>query len=63
MLRICHKLQPAWVLTATCWPRAAGENKEKLIPDLKELMSSLPAGTPIIIFCPDNSCFLAATEV
>jgi hypothetical protein len=33
-----------------------------LIPDLKELMSSLPAGTPIIIFCLDNSCFLAATE-
>ncbi len=24
-------------------------------------MSSLPAGTPIIIFCLDNSCFLAAT--
>jgi hypothetical protein len=38
------------------------ENIEKLIPDLKELMSSLPAGTPIIIFCLDNSCFLAATE-
>jgi hypothetical protein len=38
------------------------ENIEKLIPDLKELMGSLPAGTPIIIFCLDNSCFLAATE-
>jgi hypothetical protein len=38
------------------------ENIEKLIPDLKELMSSLPAGTPIIIFCLDNSCFLAAME-
>ncbi len=38
------------------------ENIDKLIPDLKELMSSLPAGTPIILFCMDNSSFLAASE-
>jgi hypothetical protein len=38
------------------------ENIEKLIPDLKELMSSLPASTPIILFCLDNSSFLAASE-
>jgi hypothetical protein len=38
------------------------ENVERLIPDLKELMSSLPAGTPIVLFCMDNSSFLAATE-
>jgi hypothetical protein len=38
------------------------ENIEKLIPDLKELMSSLLAGTPIILFCLDNSSFLAASE-
>ncbi len=38
------------------------ENIEKLIPDLKELMSSLPAGTPIVLFCLDNSSFLAASE-
>jgi hypothetical protein len=38
------------------------DNIEKLIPDLKELMSSLPAGTPIILFCLDNSSFLAASE-
>jgi hypothetical protein len=38
------------------------KNIEKLIPDLKELMSSMPAGTLIIIFCLDISCFLAATE-
>jgi hypothetical protein len=38
------------------------ENIEKLIPDLKELMSSLPAGTPIILFCLDNSSSLAASE-
>jgi hypothetical protein len=38
------------------------ENIEKLIQDLKELMSSLPAGTPIILFCLDNSSFLAASE-
>jgi hypothetical protein len=38
------------------------ENIEKLIPDLKELMSGLPTGTPIVLFCLDNSCFLAASE-
>jgi hypothetical protein len=38
------------------------KNVDKLIPDLKELMSSLPAGTPIVLFCMDNSSFLAATE-
>jgi hypothetical protein len=38
------------------------ENVDKLIPDLKELMSSLPTGTPIVLFCMDNSSFLAATE-
>jgi hypothetical protein len=36
----------------------------KLIPDpgSKELMSSLPAGTPITLFCLDNSSFLAASK-
>jgi hypothetical protein len=38
------------------------ENVDKLIPDLKELMSGLPAGTPIVLFCMDNSSFLAASE-
>jgi len=38
------------------------ENVEKLIPDLREMMGSLPAGTPIALFCLDNSSFLAATE-
>jgi hypothetical protein len=27
------------------------ENVDKLIPDLKDLMGSLPAGTPIVLFC------------
>jgi hypothetical protein len=38
------------------------ENVDKLIPDLRELLGSLPPGTPIVLFCLDNSCFLAATE-
>jgi hypothetical protein len=38
------------------------ENVEKIIPDLKEMMGSLPRGTPIVFFCLDNSSFLAATE-
>ncbi len=35
---------------------------EKLIPDLHEVMSGLPPGTPIVLFCLDNTSFLAATE-
>jgi hypothetical protein len=31
------------------------------IPDLHELLGSLPPGTPIVLFCLDNSSFLAAT--
>jgi hypothetical protein len=38
------------------------ENIDKLIPDLHELMSGLPIGTPIVLFCMDNSSFLAASE-
>jgi hypothetical protein len=38
------------------------ESLDKLIPDLKELLSSLPSKTPVISFCLDNSRFLAASE-
>jgi hypothetical protein len=38
------------------------ENVDKLILDLRELLGSLPPGTPIVLFCLDNSCFLSATE-
>ena len=42
--------------------KITSENVDKLIPDLKEIMSSLPTGTPIVLFCMDNSSFLAASE-
>ncbi len=38
------------------------ENVDKLIPDLRELLGCLPPSTPIVLFCLDNSYFLAATE-
>jgi hypothetical protein len=38
------------------------ENIDRLIPDLKEILSSLPAKTPVVFFCLDNSSFLAASE-
>jgi hypothetical protein len=38
------------------------ENIDKLIPDLKEILSSLPEKTPVVFFCLDNSSFLAASE-
>ncbi len=51
----------SYMLATSGW-KITRDNIEKLIPDLKELMSSLPAGTPIILFCLDNSSFLAASE-
>jgi hypothetical protein len=38
------------------------ENVDKILPDLHELLGSLPTGTPIVLFCLDNTSFLAATE-
>ncbi len=38
------------------------ENIDKLIPDLRETLSSLPLNTPVVFFCLDNSSFLAASE-
>ncbi len=51
----------SYMLATSGW-KITRENIEKLIPDLKELMSSLLAGTPIILFCLDNSSLLAASE-
>jgi hypothetical protein len=51
----------SYKLATSGW-KISRENIEKLIPDLKELMSRLPADTPIILFCLDNSSFLAASE-
>jgi hypothetical protein len=42
--------------------KVSKENIDKLIPDLKENLSSLPAKTPMVFFCLDNSSFLAASE-
>jgi hypothetical protein len=42
--------------------KVSKENIDQLIPDLKEILSSLPAKTPVVFFCLDNSSFLAASE-
>ena len=51
----------AYMIASGGW-KLSCENVEKLIPDLHELMSGLPPGTPIVLFCLDNNSFLAATE-
>ncbi len=45
--------QSGWKLTK--------ENSEKIIPDLKEIISQLPADAPILFFCLDNTSFKVAT--
>ncbi len=51
----------SYMLATGGW-KLSRENVDKLIPDLHELMSGLPIGTPIVLFCMDNSSFLAASE-
>ncbi len=51
----------AYMIASGGW-KLSRENVDKLIPDLHELMSGLPPGTPIVLFCLDNTSFLAATE-
>jgi hypothetical protein len=42
--------------------KVSKESIDRLISDLKEILSSLPAKTPVVFFCLDNSSFLAASE-
>jgi hypothetical protein len=51
----------AYMIASGGW-KLKRENVEKLIPGLLKLMSGLPRGTPIVLFCLDNTSFLAATE-
>jgi hypothetical protein len=42
--------------------KVSKENIDQLISYLKEILSSLPAKTPVEFFCLDNSSFLATSE-
>jgi hypothetical protein len=46
----------AYMIASGGW-KLSCENVEKLIPDLHDLMSGLPPGTPIVLFCLDNTSF------
>ncbi len=51
----------AYMIAKGGW-KLSRENVDKLIPDLHELLSGVPPGTPVVLFCLDNTSFLAATE-
>ncbi len=38
------------------------ENVNKILPDLKDLLSTVPPDTPVVIFCLDNSSFLGLKD-
>jgi uncharacterized membrane protein YgcG len=38
------------------------ENVDKLLPDLKDLLSTVPPDTPVVILCLDNSSFLGLKD-
>jgi hypothetical protein len=37
------------------------ENVEKIVPDLKEILETIPKDAPVIFFCMDNTVFKVAT--
>jgi hypothetical protein len=39
-----------------------GENVDNLLPDLKDILGSVPPDTPVVLFCLDNSCFMGLNE-
>ncbi len=44
----------SYMLAKGGW-KVTRENIDKLIPDLREILTGIPAGTPIVLFCMDNS--------
>ncbi len=38
------------------------ENVDKILPDLNDLLSTVPPDTPVVIFCLDNSSFLGLKD-
>ncbi len=38
------------------------DNVDKLLPDLKDLLGTVPPDTPVVIFCLDNPSFLGLNE-
>jgi hypothetical protein len=38
------------------------ENVDKILPDLRDVLGSVPPDTPVVLFCLDNSCFMGLAE-
>jgi hypothetical protein len=51
----------AYQLAKGGW-KLSKDNVDKIIPDLKEILGSVPPDTPVVFFCLDNSCFMGLSE-
>jgi hypothetical protein len=51
----------AYNFTKGGW-KLSKENVDKLLPDLKDLLGTLPPDTPVVIFCLDNTIFIGLNE-
>ncbi len=38
------------------------DNVDKIIPDLRDVLGSVPPDTPVVLFCLDNSCFMGLAD-
>jgi hypothetical protein len=51
----------AYKITKGGW-KLTRENVDQLIPVLRETLAGLPADTPVVLFCMDNTSFLGLNE-
>jgi uncharacterized membrane protein YgcG len=51
----------AYQITKVGW-KITKDNVDKLIPDLRDVLGSVPPNTPVVIFCLDNSAFMGLKD-
>jgi hypothetical protein len=51
----------AYQITQSGW-KVTKENVDKLLPDLRDVLGSVPPDTPVVIFCLDNSAFMGLKD-
>jgi hypothetical protein len=51
----------SYQITKSGW-KITKENVEKLLPDLRDVLGSVPPDTPVVFFCLDNSAFMGLKD-
>jgi hypothetical protein len=51
----------AYQITKSGW-KISKDNVDKLLPDLRDVLGSVPPNTPVVFFCLDNFAFMALKD-